>query len=110
MTLMILARQLTRLPMGNQAAALKTTREASLTSTELAGVIDLVLASSTREQTEFVLADPRRALRQSALSRAPLWRPERAIPGWRDRGDDVSLPLPARSVCTVWRKPVEGTT
>jgi ParB-like chromosome segregation protein Spo0J len=60
-----IARQLTRLPRGNQEAALHTAREASLTCRELAGVVDLLLASSTTEQTEFVLGDPRRALRQS---------------------------------------------
>ena len=63
-----LARQLTRLPRGNQAAALKTSREASLTSRELSGVVDLLLASSTQEQTAFVLDDPRRALRQARRS------------------------------------------
>ena len=40
------ARQLTRLPRGNQAAALQTTRESSLTCRELAGVVDLLLASA----------------------------------------------------------------
>ncbi len=59
------ARQLTRLPRGNQCAALQAARESSLTSRELSGVVDLLLASSTREQTEFVLGDPRQALRQS---------------------------------------------
>ncbi len=42
-----IARQLTRLPMGNQADALHTTREASLTSTELSQVVDLLLANSS---------------------------------------------------------------
>jgi ParB-like chromosome segregation protein Spo0J len=78
-----LARQLTRLPMGNQVAALKTVREASLTSTELAGVINLLLASSTREQTEFVLADPRRALRQSADQYVHQWDPRMSTAGNR---------------------------
>jgi len=78
-----LARQLTRLPMGNQAAALQATREASLTSTELAGVINLLLASSTREQTDFVLADPRGALRQSAESYVHRWDPRMSTAGNR---------------------------
>ena len=78
-----LARQLTRLPMGNQAAALQTTREASLTSTELAGVVELLLASSTREQTEFVLTDPRGALRQSAESYVHQWDPRMSTAGNR---------------------------
>jgi len=39
--------------------------EASLTSTELSGAVDLLLASSTQEQTSFVWSDPRRAMRQA---------------------------------------------
>jgi hypothetical protein len=50
-----------RAKLGPVAGALATTRESSLTSHELSGVVDLLLASSTRQQTEFVLGDPRRA-------------------------------------------------
>jgi hypothetical protein len=70
-----LARQLTRLPMGNPTAVLQTTREASLTSTKLAGVVDLVLATRTREQVDFVLSDPRNALRQSEQRYMHQWGP-----------------------------------
>jgi len=78
-----IARQLTRLPMGNQAAALHTTREASLTSTELAGVVTLLLASVTKEQTDFVLGDPRRALRQSEERYIHQWDPRLSTAGNR---------------------------
>ena len=78
-----LARQLTRLPMGNQAEALKTTRDASLTSTELSGVVELLLASSTQEQTSFVLSDPRRALRQSDERYVHAWDPRLSVAGNR---------------------------
>jgi hypothetical protein len=78
-----LARQLTRLPMGNQAAALTTTRESSLTSTELSGVVDLLLASSTGEQTSFVLGDPRRALRQADERYVHAWDPRMSVAGNR---------------------------
>jgi hypothetical protein len=78
-----LARQLTRLPMGNQAAALATAREATLTCTELAGVVDLLLASGTREQTCFVLGDPRRALRQSEERFVHFWDPRLSVAGNR---------------------------
>ena len=61
-----MARQLTRLPMGNQAKALQSARESSLTSPELSATVDLLLASSTQDQTDFVLGDPRRAIRQAA--------------------------------------------
>lgn len=78
-----LARQLTRLPMGNQDEALNTCRESSLTSTELSGVVDLLLASSTSEQTEFVLSDPRKALRQSDESYVHQWDPRMSSSGNR---------------------------
>lgn len=78
-----MARQLTRLPRGNQAAALQAAREASLTSRELSGVVDLLLASSTREQTSFVLSDPRRALRQSDERYVHHWDPRMSVAGNR---------------------------
>jgi len=78
-----LARQLTRLPRGNQADALNTAREYSLTSRELSGVVDLLLASSTQEQTSFVLSDPRRALRQSNESYVHAWDPRMSVAGNR---------------------------
>jgi len=70
-----MARQLTRLPVGNQAEALHAGREASLNSTELSGVVDLLLASSTQEQKQCVLDDPRGALRQSQQQPVHFWDP-----------------------------------
>lgn len=78
-----MARQLTRLPRGNQADALTTAREAALSSRELSGVVDLLLASSTREQTAFVLSDPRRALRQSEERFVHYWDPRLSVAGNR---------------------------
>ena len=78
-----LARQLTRLPRGNQADAMTTAREASLTSRELSGVVDLLLASSTQEQTAFVLSDPRRALRQADERFIHHWDPRLSVAGNR---------------------------
>jgi hypothetical protein len=78
-----LARQLTRLPRGNQGQALQTAREAALTSRELSGVVDLLLASSTQEQTEFVLSDPRRALRQAQDRFVHHWDPRLSVAGNR---------------------------
>jgi ParB-like chromosome segregation protein Spo0J len=78
-----MARQLTRLPRGNQAQALTTAREASLTSRELSGVVDLLLASSTQEQTSFVLSDPRRALRQADDRFVHHWDPRLSVAGNR---------------------------
>lgn len=71
------------MPRGNQEAALQTTRESSLTSRELAGVVDLLLASSTTEQRDFVLNDPRGALRQSEERYIHQWDPRMSTAGNR---------------------------
>jgi ParB-like nuclease domain len=77
-----LARQLTRLPAGNQEEVLNLTRRESLTAQEVSGVIDLLQGASD-EQAAFVLARPREALRHAQgvptalrdprLSRAGNW-------------------------------------
>ena len=58
-----LARQLTRLPAGNQAAVLTAARRDALTTLEVQGVVDL-LRGASHEQEAYVLGDPRAALRQ----------------------------------------------
>jgi len=77
-----LARQLVRLPAGNQEALLALTRRETLTAQEVSGVIDLLQGASA-EQAAFVLAKPRQALalaqgmptalRDPRLSRAGHW-------------------------------------
>jgi hypothetical protein len=77
-----LARQLTRLPAGNQEALLALTRREALTAQEVSGVIDL-LQGASQEQAAFVLHKPREALalvqgvptalRDPRLSRAGNW-------------------------------------
>jgi len=77
-----LARQLIRLPAGNQDAVLALTRRESLTAQEVSGVIDLLHGASA-EAAAFVLTKPREALRQAQgvpaalrdprLSRAGNW-------------------------------------
>ena len=77
-----LARQLVRLPAGNQEAVLALTRRETLTAQEVSGVIDLLQGASA-EQAAFVLTKPREALRQAQgvptalrdprLSRAGNW-------------------------------------
>ena len=56
-----LARQLTRLPTGNQEALLALTRRETLTAQEVSNVIDL-LQGASQEQAAFVLGKPREAL------------------------------------------------
>jgi hypothetical protein len=77
-----LARQLTRLPAGNQQSVLALTRREALTAQEVSGVIELLQGASP-EQAAFVLAKPREALTQARglptalrdprLSRAGNW-------------------------------------
>jgi ParB-like chromosome segregation protein Spo0J len=58
-----LARQLTRLPVGNQAAVLAAARREALTTIEVQGIVDL-LQGASQEQEAYVLQSPRAALRQ----------------------------------------------
>jgi ParB/RepB/Spo0J family partition protein len=59
------ARQIVRLPEGNQAEVLETIRREALSSAELAGVVDLWLGCSERRQQEYLLQHPREALSQT---------------------------------------------
>ncbi len=76
-------RHLTRLPRGNQMAAMTAATAAALTSRELSDVVDLLSASSTSEQTDFVLSKPREALRQSQSSYVHHWDPRMSAAGNR---------------------------
>jgi ParB-like chromosome segregation protein Spo0J len=66
-----LARQLTRLPVGNQAAVLATARRAALTMAEVQGLIDLLHDASSPEQEALLLQDPRAALAQATGGPGP---------------------------------------
>jgi len=59
------ARQIVRLPEGNQAEILEATRREALSSAELAGVVDLWLGCGERRQQQYLLAHPREALSQA---------------------------------------------
>ena len=59
------ARSLVRLPAGNQPEVLAAMRRAGLTATELDGVVELLRAAPGRVQEEFILTQPRQALRQA---------------------------------------------
>jgi ParB-like chromosome segregation protein Spo0J len=74
-----LARQLTRLPVGNQSAVLTTVRREALTALEARGVIDL-LRGANPEQEQFILAQPREALLQAEGVQGPI-RDLRLSPG-----------------------------
>ena len=59
------ARQIVRLPQGNQTEVLEAIRREALSSAELGGVVDLWLRCSERRQQEYLLAHPREALLQA---------------------------------------------
>lgn len=59
------ARQLVRLPQGNQAEVLEVIRREALSTTELTGVVDLWLTCPAHSEREYLLAHPREALSQS---------------------------------------------
>jgi hypothetical protein len=59
------ARQIVRLPQGNQAEVLDAARREALSGAELTGVVDLWLGCSERNQQQYILAHPREALSQA---------------------------------------------
>jgi len=78
-----MARQLTRLPAGNQAEVVAAARREHLTAAEVHGVADLIVACASRPQVEFILQEPRRALRQAEMESLPAWDPRLSAAGNR---------------------------
>jgi ParB-like chromosome segregation protein Spo0J len=68
------ARQIVRLPQGNQAEVLDTVRREAISGAELAAVVDLWLGCADGSQQQYILSHPREALSQA----------KRAIPAGRD--------------------------
>ena len=66
-----LARQLTRLPVGNQAAVLTAARREALTAQEVREVVDL-LHGANPEQEQRILEQPREAVQQAKGVRRPV--------------------------------------
>jgi hypothetical protein len=58
------ARELGRLPVGNQEELLIAIRRDGLSTTEVRQVVDLLIGCTTREQREYVLLKPREAVRK----------------------------------------------
>jgi ParB-like chromosome segregation protein Spo0J len=77
-----LARQLTRLPTGNQAEVLGTARREALTLVEVQGLIELLRGASP-EQEALLLQDPRAALVQAAGVSGPVRDPRLSPAGNR---------------------------
>jgi ParB-like chromosome segregation protein Spo0J len=78
-----MARQLTRLPAGNQVEVMAAARQEHLTAAEVHSVVDLIVACASRPQVEFILEHPRRALRQAQMESLPAWDPRLSAAGNR---------------------------
>jgi len=95
-----LARQLTRLPVGNQPAVLTTVRREALTVPETRGLIDLLRGASP-EQEQFLLARPREALLQAEGVQGPI-RDLRLSPGGNRLARQLRYLLDALSGMANW--------
>ena len=69
------ARQLTRLPAGNQIEVLDVQQRESLSAAETRGMVDLLLESGTDKKRRFVLENPREAVRESQADSPRGWDP-----------------------------------
>lgn len=95
-----LARQLIRLPAGNQAGVLSVVRREALTAEEVQGVVSL-LCGATPEQEQFVLEKPREALAQADGVPGPL-RDPRLSPAGNRLARQLSFLLEALSRMENW--------
>lgn len=95
------ARQMVRLPEGNQPEVLQVIRREALSGAELAGVVDLLLECSGREQQEYVLARPREALSQ-AKGFIPSGRDPRLSETGNQVGKRLGILLDLLSRMEVW--------
>src|SRR5271170_5295377 len=77
------AREIARLPAGNQSEVVDVMRREALNGEELAGVVRLLLGSVTAEQKQFVLAKPRDALGQAGAKEPKSWDPRLSARGNR---------------------------
>src|SRR5271157_2040659 len=82
------AREIARLPAGNQSEVVDVTRREALSGEELRGVVRLLLESVTAEQKTFVLTKPREALGHAGEPEQKGWDPRLST-----RGNRVSKQL-----------------
>jgi ParB-like chromosome segregation protein Spo0J len=91
------AREIARLPAGNQSEVLELSRRQSLSGEELGGVVRLLLGAVTDEQKRFVLSKPREALGQAGAEPRAGWDPRLSA-----RGNRVSKQLAALLDRLAW--------
>jgi ParB-like chromosome segregation protein Spo0J len=77
------AREIARLPAGNQSEVLDLSRREALSRDELGGVVRLMLGAVTAEQKLFVLTKPREALGQVDAAPKEGWDPRLSARGNR---------------------------
>jgi len=77
------AREIARLPAGNQSEVLDLSRREALSRDELGGVVRLLLGSVTAEEKLFVLTKPREALGQAGAPQQEGWDPRLSARGNR---------------------------
>jgi ParB/RepB/Spo0J family partition protein len=95
------ARQIVRLPQGNQTDVLDTARREALSSAELTGLVDLWLGCSDRGQQKYILAHPREALSQ-AKGASPAGRDPRLSEAGNQVWKRVGLLLDVLGRMEVW--------
>jgi ParB-like chromosome segregation protein Spo0J len=78
-----MARELARLPAGNQEELLFAIRRDGLATTEVRQVVDLLLGCTTHEQREFVLLKPREAVRAATGGLTRSYDPRLSVAGNR---------------------------
>jgi hypothetical protein len=78
-----MARELARLPAGNQEELLFTIRRDGLATTEVRQVVDLLLGCTTHEQREYVLLKPREAVRAATGGLSRSYDPRLSVAGNR---------------------------
>jgi hypothetical protein len=91
------ARELARLPAGNQSEVLDLTRREALNADELGGVVRLLLQAVTAEQKMFILAKPREALGHEGAPQREGFDPRLSA-----RGNRVSKQLAALLDRLAW--------
>jgi ParB family transcriptional regulator, chromosome partitioning protein len=85
------AREIARLPAGNQSEVLDVSRREALNHEELSGVVRLLLGAVTAEQKRFVLTKLRAALGQAGASEPKGWDPRLSAAGNRVSGQPAVL-------------------
>ena len=71
------------LPAGNQAKVVTAARREHSTAAEVHVVVDLIVTCPGRPQVEFILKEPRRALRLAQIESYPAWDPRLSAAGNR---------------------------